>query len=107
LCGGGGVCACARAHQQGIARKFVRDRQKWLVRFDDGQKAEISEKNLIRIDRPVLNRIDRTAMHFISRVTSLPSTLDWPVRSLDPAGLPTHGNFLSKSRLEDAKRKQD
>jgi len=86
LCGGGGVCACARAHQQ---------------------KAEISEKNLIRIDRPVLNRIDRTAMHFISRVTSLPSTLDWPVRSLDPAGLPTHGNFLSKSRLEDAKRKQD
>ena len=97
---------CAHANQQGIARKFVQDRQKWLVRFDDGQKAEISEKNLIRIDRPVLNHIDRTAMHF-NRVTSLPSTLDWPVRSLDSAGLPTHGNFLSKSRLEDAKRKQD
>jgi hypothetical protein len=83
---------CAHANQQGIARKFVQDRQKWLVRFDDGQKAEISEKNLIRIDRPVLNRIDRTAMHF-NRVTSLPSTLDLPVRSLDSAGLPTHGNF--------------
>ena len=101
VCGGWRlrVYMCARANQQGIARKFVQDRQKWLVRFENGQKAEISEKNLIRIDCPVLNRIDRTAMHF-KRASSLPSTWDWPVRSLDSAGLPTHCNFLSKSRLD-------
>ena len=74
-----GVCgacmhACLHArklHKQGIARKYVQERQKWLVRFDDGQRAEVRETNLMRVDPPTQNLANRTAMPF-SRVASVP-----------------------------------
>ena len=36
-------------YSQGVARKFVHERMKWKVCFDNGSNAEISEGNLIRV----------------------------------------------------------